>query len=544
MASVLSQQPARDRVPPPSAGTGSIQGRIVILGSMPVAPVRRARVSLQGGRLTEAQFTDSDTDGRYRFDNLPAGAYRVKAEKPGFVSLEYGARRPFEAPLPLDIKPDQLTTADIALPRGAALEGQIVNADGEPLQNTMVSAVRLAYTPNGRRPMAVQQARTDDLGRYRVHSLPPGDYYIDAAIDPRQALVAPTVPRPRPPGSVRTYYPGTSQVQEAQRITVAVGQEIGRLDFAMTSVSVARITAQVIDASGKSPATASARMQLVGGLASQISAQGDPRAPGTFRFPSVPPGEYWVTAAATSTPGADPEFVATRINVSGQDVDLTLRTEPGARLEGRIEIDSAGAAPPLAGLPILELETEFQLPNPGGPAAANAGGPIVGADGRFTIANLLSPRLLRFNRLPSGWALKGVWLNSTEISDATTDFRGASSPRSLRVVITDRTASVSGTVTDDGRRPVDEYRVVVFAEDEQKLTTRSRFVQSVAAAAGGRYTIDTLLPGKYLICAVDHLEEYSWTDLDVLRRLRSIALPLTLAEGDKQTIVLTRRALP
>jgi hypothetical protein len=137
-----------------------------------------------------------------------------------------------------------------------------------------------------------------------------------------------------------------------------------------------------------------------------------------------------------------------------------------------------------------------------------------------------------------------VWLGDAEISDAVTDFRATNAPRSLRIVITDRTANVSGMVIDGRQRSVADYRVIVFADDERRLSPRSRFVSTAAPSPAGRFTAGGLLPGKYLICAVDYLEDGSWTDLDVLRRLRSIATPLTLAEGDKQVVTLTLRALP
>ena len=38
----------------------------------------------------------ADLSGRYAFPTLPAGRYTVSARKGGYLSLEYGQRRPFE----------------------------------------------------------------------------------------------------------------------------------------------------------------------------------------------------------------------------------------------------------------------------------------------------------------------------------------------------------------------------------------------------------------------------------------------------------------
>ena len=70
---------AQAPVEPPDAG--SISGRVVVLGESSPVPIRRARVTLEGG--VGRQVTDTDTDGRYRFAGLRAGSYQVTAEKPG-----------------------------------------------------------------------------------------------------------------------------------------------------------------------------------------------------------------------------------------------------------------------------------------------------------------------------------------------------------------------------------------------------------------------------------------------------------------------------
>jgi len=233
---VLGSLPARQVLPRDqpgrvAAGTASIAGRVLVRGQATPTPVRRARVTLRGEGLPEARITDTDTDGRYRFDNLPAGQYRVRAEKPGYVGLDYGAVRPFVQPPPIEIRDGQARTADILLPRGAALEGRILTEDGEPVQDATVSAVRLAYGPRGRRPEPVGQARTDDLGRFRVHSLPAGSYHLQMAPSRLDALDRQVPPGERPAGYAHTFYPGTARVDEARTVTVVCGQEIGQLDF-------------------------------------------------------------------------------------------------------------------------------------------------------------------------------------------------------------------------------------------------------------------------------------------------------------------------
>ena len=73
---------AADTVQPRDA---VISGRVTTEVNGEPQPVRRAKVTLESTALTEPRHVDSDIDGRYRVDGLPDGAYRVRAEKAGFV---------------------------------------------------------------------------------------------------------------------------------------------------------------------------------------------------------------------------------------------------------------------------------------------------------------------------------------------------------------------------------------------------------------------------------------------------------------------------
>jgi hypothetical protein len=536
----------RDRARPAAPlGTASIAGRVVVMGTTTPMPIRRARITLHSAALAEAQTTDTDTDGRYRFDGLPAGAYRVSAEKPGFVALEYGSKRPFVRPSSIDLKDGQTMKADLALPRGAALDGRILDESGEPSENITVAAVRDAYTPSGRRPAVVTQATTDDLGRFRVHSLPPGDYYLRAVPGPRAVASPMASAGSRATGLALTYYPGTSVVNEARLVTVGIGQDLGGLDFTIARVPVARVTGQVLDSSGKPASTCGWRLVPLGGGPAGISGFALPSALFNFTYPAVPPGDYWLLATALPLPGAVPEFGATRISVAGQDITgVTVRTERGANLVGHVELDARGAPPPTARLEIVPNEVELEFPNPQGPGTSPARRTIaVAADGQFTIASLFGPKLLRVDGLPANWALKGVWLGDKDITDVVTDFRATEAPQALRVAITDRTASLTGTVANERGRAITDYRVIVFPEDAGHWGPWSRFIKSVTPDSLGRFVVDGLLPGQYLTCAVEYLEDDTWNDPTLLQRLRALAVPLTLAEGAKQTVTLTLKVV-
>jgi hypothetical protein len=519
----VGQQPARDAPSPAGrpTGTAAIAGRVTILDVRPAAPVRRAKVTLSSPAFPSPEITDTDTDGRYRFGRLPAGEYRITAEKPGFVTLEHGTRRPFERPPALRLDTGTRLTADIALPRGAAIEGRLTSEDGEPLHNVIVSAVRFIVTPAGRRPSTVRDARTDDLGRYRIHSLPPGDYYVSAAADPIEAITRMSAPGARPSGFARTYFPGMAQPHEARRVRLGIGEEAPSTDFAVLAVPVATVSATVFDSTGKPAGIRGARLQVVGAPPGDVrgTASGN-----KITYPRVPPGEYWLTVT-TSAEGAEQEFAAQRVTVTGQDIpDLQVTTAKGASLDVHV-------TPPDGRLQLVPIEPDFELPT-----GATGMPPVpLPPEGRLTLHGVFGPRLFRVAGLPDGWALAGVWLDAAEITDTPFDFRAVQVPRQLRVVLTDQAATLAATVTDADDRPAAGVRVVAFPADERRWGPTSRYVIAGLTDAAGHARLAGLLPAEYLVAAVEYLEDDAWHDPDVLRRLRPGAIAVTIDEAERQT---------
>src|SRR5262245_17757274 len=98
-SSLAQQQPARDRAdvvtPSLPTGTASITGRVTIAVDGKLVPVRRARVTLTPEQGSP-RVVNADTDGVYRYVDLPAGTYRVLAEKAGFVPQLADPRRAYE----------------------------------------------------------------------------------------------------------------------------------------------------------------------------------------------------------------------------------------------------------------------------------------------------------------------------------------------------------------------------------------------------------------------------------------------------------------
>ena len=109
---------------------------------------------------------------------------------------------------------------------------------------------------------------------------------------------------PSPSGGttlVATYYPGTSTMAGAQVITVAAGQTISSLEFAMLSAVGYAITGIVVDETNKLVGGAMVMLMPTQpvGLGPRGSARTLPD--GTFRINGVTPGAYRLNASVPVT---------------------------------------------------------------------------------------------------------------------------------------------------------------------------------------------------------------------------------------------------
>ena len=131
--------------------------------------------------------------------------------------------------------------------------------------------------------------------------------------------------------------------------------------------------------------------------------------------------------------------------------------------------------------------------------------------------------------LPSDWAVATVAAGETTSRIRRPRLAPALPATGIRVVVTQKTAAVSGVVLDANGQPKPGARVVIFPADNRQWHARSRFVQTAEVGADGRYTVRGLLPGKYLAAVVERLEDGAW---EVSRRAGPAAADGDAADGD------------
>src|SRR5262245_51527562 len=173
-ASPPVQVGVRDQRPTPTVGTGSISGRVV--DGVTGRGVARARVRMTGPVMRGPILTDEN--GGFEFESLPAGGYRLVAEKSTYLLAQHpDASRSIRARSNAITLKDRQAVDDVSITmfHSGAIAGRVVDVHGDPIEGAQVMVMFLQR--NGR-PQQRTSAVTNDLGEYRVSRLQSGRYLV------------------------------------------------------------------------------------------------------------------------------------------------------------------------------------------------------------------------------------------------------------------------------------------------------------------------------------------------------------------------------
>ena len=539
--------PFRDNTPAPK-GTAKIIGRIVSADSG--NPIRRAQVRVSAPDARTNRVVTTDNQGRYEVSDLPAARYRVTISKAGYVTLEYGQARPFEAGKPLDLADGQvLDKIDFSLPRGSVIAGRITDEFGDPIADAQVQAMRYQFT-NGQRQLvnAGRTAVSDDIGQFRIFGLMPGEYIVRASVRANAPMPMAVAVVEEPSGYPPTYYPGTTDVATAQSVTVALGQELGSVAFSLVPARLARISGTVLSSNGKPLTGAVVLVRPAnggGGGMFNIGGANQVGNDGGFTLNNVPPGEYTLDVQQRprdiqSVAGGQLEFASLPLSVTGEDIsNVTILTTPGISVSGHVvfEGQKSQQAGSTRGLQITAAPVTGQQ-SIMGMAGRALGGGRVADDGSFELRGVLGSQLIRVGGVPTGWTLKSISVNGEDITDRAFEFKSGNNVTGVVVTLTDRLTDLSGSVRDSKGQAMTDYVLVIFPDDAKLWTGQSRYIRTARPNQEGTFSLKGLPPGRYLAAPLESLENGAQNDPALLEQLRPRAKSFTLNEGAPVTLAL------
>jgi carboxypeptidase family protein len=551
LACLMLLQPALGTAPHPQTNpsSASIQGIIRRVGTG--EPVPKARVTLNAlpnnlqpipnQSLAPPRTVTTGKDGRFVFAGLAAGRYSLSAFANGYVRQSYGQKGPNQPGTTISLNVDQ-ELKDITfdmVPTGT-ITGRIYDLDNTPLPGADVVLQRFAYDGNGQKTMqVVQQARTNDLGEYRLYWVTPGKYFIRAdytggpspmSRNPNEYM------GPLTEGYASTFYPGSADPSAAAEIDIAAGTELGTIDITFVRSRTFKITGRVIVTaslpSGSRPFVGIRPKQ--GGGSGNIPTTMNPD--GSFEIRNVIPGAYILNATAGNPVSGLRAERSIDVNNDVEGVVLTLSA--GFTLPIHIVFEGQQSATATAVDPVGNMRAMLRSSDGnfvGGSIMSMMDPPVLKPNGLITLSQVQPGTYrLNLNPLPSpDHYIKAITLGLTDaLRDGLTLDRTPDMP--VEVLVSANGGRIEGSVRDKDGKPSVSTQVILVPNER---TQADRFRVS-ATDTNGHFTMRGISPGEYKLFAWDGLEAGAYRDPDVVRRYEELGVRAAILEGSNPNVEL------
>jgi len=301
-----------------------VEGRVV--NAVTGTAIPGARVTLfQNGEPVHR--SEADARGAFQFESVQTGVYEARYTAPHFSPVPaVGELMP-----QVQVRAGEPLRLDIKLEPLAKISGRVTDSDGKPVSKADIWAVRdwAACKPPACSPFRMH-ATANDHGEYTLS---------DIEIDGKWEVVASS------PGSIaQTFYGETTEPQLAASVPVSTGAEVWNIDIQLLATPTRRVRGRVLDVHGKPAIKVAVAIDPLYGSTLQRETDAD----GAFAFPSVPAGDWRISASSGKDDGKT--RTADNLHVGDHDVEnLDLRLAAPFKLPGRIvtEVPEGMPAPPL-----------------------------------------------------------------------------------------------------------------------------------------------------------------------------------------------------
>jgi hypothetical protein len=505
--SVLFQGPPRN---------GVIEGFVVRAGTDPPVPLVNARLELTAG--SDGIYTRTDSTGRFAFSMLPAGRFRLRVTKDGFIRQEYPNAAMDKPGLPINLGSGQeLKGIVFRLDPAPTITGQIRDSRGDPVSGALVQALKRGYNLRGSRTLSVlASTKTDDRGGYRLYWLDPGEYFV-SAVPPSEITSQTASSVPLPPA----YFPGYPDMDDAKPVQTESGRDANGIDFALSSQTLMTISGFAFSLTASRPVDAAITLAAPADGAGVARYQTRSTLQGAFSIPKVAPGSYILSAAWGN------DRMATRIRVRGGDMRVNVELGPGVAIRGRVA-NASGSPMDLRTTRIALEEVDTSLTDPEAAPVA--------IDGTFSVSAVQpGSYTLSVAGLPTDLYLKGAAFAGSDVLEKPLSvfYRV---PGELQVQIGTDGGRIAGAVLNRSNLPVAAAQVTLVPESESR--SRIDRYRTAVSESDGSFVIQGIAPGEYKLFAWENLDSNAYLNVDYMRSYENLGTPVRVEPGSSASVPL------
>jgi hypothetical protein len=544
-----------------------------------VTAMRSERVA-NGNRRGGAQQGAADTDERGHFVlALPSdGNWALRAGARGYRSQAYDEHQGFFTSVVLS---ERVPTYDVVfrLAPDSSITGVILDEGSEPVRQAQISAFRvLPPDAGGVQPAATRAgaSMTDDRGRYELSSLAPGDYRISVQGRPWYAAAALMGGRPGGPDTLGldpsldvvypvTWFPGSTDEHSAGIVTLHDG-ESREADIQLVPIPSVHlhIAGQPLPTPGEDGRPRNIQVRYpqvervsngggnVGPISNSVSSNG------SLEVSGLSPGLYRIrTTEANGEPG--PVTLLEVTANSSRYLDAASAALSTATVTLKIEGPQGVESLPIVFTDVNDRENVFRSNAGGRDGGGFQGGIMGGIAGPAPMVQSVAPppppppggqrpqkggsgsdsprreRPARTIELPPGrysvtqegsanFSLSGLAWGTNEIAGRIVNV--ASGESTLTIRFSAGRASLGGVATLKGKPLVGGLTMLVpITIDQPGSIAELRRDQT---NTDGSFDIPNIIPGQYILIAIDHGWNINWSDPSTLNHYLANGVPLDL----------------
>jgi hypothetical protein len=505
----------------------TIQGSVLKAGTG--EPIHKAIVQISpvNGKPLKGQpqiiSTQTDLAGRFEIKDIPPGEYSLWAQRAGFLRQYYRQRGVSDRGTTVSLSKGEVNPQiNFQLLLAGAIAGHVYDEDGDPVMSAMVVAYQYNYSGGLRQLQERRQQRTNDLGEFRLFSMPPGQYFVAAKYD-----AVPTNDQTHH-GYVPIYYPGVADAGRAAPIIVRGGEDFSGVDIDLQPIRTVTVKGHLVTSAcgGLGPnASVIFNRPNFGPISSQGAEVSDT---GDFTMPGIAPGSYYLMTG-TITDGR--ACVCNQsLEVGDTDVDgITLVLLPTLTVKGILHAEGQLASSSVSNSVVLHPRGTYAQFNPTFEANVNQ-------DGTFNLPGVFDGLYeVGVPNLPENWFLKSARMDGVDVLASGVGIDLKQSPGSLDIVVSSNGAGLEGVVSNEGK-PF-EGALVTLVPDAP-LRNQQGLYKTVTTDSMGHFALRGIAPGDYKVFAWEKVEPGAYASPEFLQAYENSRESVHITEGSRNTVNL------
>lgn len=498
----------------------------------------RGRFFRENGPLSGVS-TDADDRGRFELTLPSAGSWRLVAGATGFVTQAYEQHENYSSAIVLT-PAEPTINLHFRLPPEAEITGTVLDEAGEAVRDARVTLQhRAAESPDGKREVFFQNrmtVQTDDRGVYEFANLAAGEYRILVDAKPWYSTSAQPVRISTSPDSAAaldpsldvtyapTWYPGVSDPEQAEIFSLKAADNI-RADFHLVPIPAIHLqfaTPTEQEGSGRRPVPFTPILERIDAGGGLPTGYGGTISNGQFETGGLSPGLYRVRV-----PAGDRSFHTSIIEItpgtSSRVLDASSLSTAVANIS--VNFDDQQKEPPY-GVQLRDTTTGRRF-------TTFEGNMFLLARSRSNLSET-KPQSMNLQVPPGRYEVtlmgrRDSYLTGLSVKGAQASGRFVTIPAgevTLTLHTAEGFASVSGIATMEGKPIVGALVMLVPAglDDPAAFTTLALDQTNT----DGSFDLNNIIPGPYILIAVDRGWDIHWKDPSTLERYLTHGIPLDL----------------